>query len=113
MSDPQSNPLAEGLAALERGELDAAIRAFQRVLRTMPDSFAARLHLARAYDRKARAAGDAAARLLCGKEFAEAIRLVPPDRDAHVQLIEVAAALGKSADLRRRYESVWSGLPFA
>lgn len=113
MSDPQSNPLAEGLMHLDRGELDAAIRGFQRVLRTMPDSFPARLNLAKAYDRKARATGEAAAKILCGKEFAEAIRVVPAEQDAHGQLIDAAAALGRSRDLRRRYEGAWSGLPFA
>ncbi len=113
MSDPQSNPHAEGLMHLDRGDLDGAIRAFQRVLRTMPDSFPARLNLAKAYDRKARATGDGAATILRGKEFAEALRVVPADPDAHAQLIETAAALGRAAELRRRYEGPWSGLPFA
>jgi thiol-disulfide isomerase/thioredoxin len=113
VADLAGNPVAEGAAQLDRGELDAAIRSFQRALRASPDSFTAQLRLAQAYARKAARERDSLYERLSDKAFDEAMRLAGSDPDRHEHLLEVGIAMGRAEVLADRYRGAWSGLPFA
>jgi len=106
-------PLVEAGRLMEVGDLDGAIRACQRAIRTLPDSFPAHLRLAQIYQRKHEQTRDSVVRRLADREFGEAMRLAPPDQTSHDALFELGSALGQTQALRARYHSAWASLPFA
>jgi len=109
-----ADPLAEANLALDRGDLDAAVRGYQRALRIVPDSFMGHLKLAEVYRRKA-AGRDRALLALAEREFGEALRVVPPAEAAHLQLIALGLALGRREQLRAAYAvgGAQAAIPFA
>jgi len=113
MEPGSASPLLEAGRLAEAGDLDGAVRACQRALRIMPDSFAAHLKLAEVYGRKHERSLDPVMRKLMDKEFGEAMRRAPPDENAHNALFDVAVMTGQGEALHARYLGEWASLPFA
>ena len=107
-----ADPLAEANLAFDRGDLDAALRGYQRALRIIPESFIAHLRLGETYRRKA-AGRDRVMLSLAEREFGEALRVVPPEQNAHLNLITLGVALGRREQLRAAYEGRLASVPFA
>src|SRR6185503_2470845 len=97
---------------MEAGALDEAIRGLLRMLRTIPNSFPGHLRLGQAYFKKSRGT-DKAMLAMAAREFAEALRLVPPDETSHLLVIELGRALGRVDQLRAEYQGRLSALPNA
>lgn len=110
MGDP--DPLADAQRLLAAGDHRGAARAAQAVVRMQPESFRARLILVRAHTALA-ARTEPALRRLAEAEFEACLRLVPDQREAHVELIAAGVALGKKATLREAYLGRWRHLAFA
>lgn len=104
--------LDEATDFIERGELDRAISALQRVLRLTPDSAAAHLKLAQVYRKKV-SAGERVLGKLVDRECGEAVRLTPPSQRAHETLVETGVKYGLGKELIAQYQTTQSGLPFA
>jgi len=104
--------LDEATDFIERGELDRAISALQRVLRLTPDSTAAHLKLAQVYRKKV-AAGERVLGKLVDRECGEAIRLTPSGQRAHETLVETGVKYELGKQLIAQYQTTHSGLPFA
>jgi len=106
--------LAEGERLLVAGSTDAALRAFQRILRDAPDSWRAHFGAARAYERKGGPGPAAAFWRAADREFEAAVGLAPDEREPHVARLVVAGKCGRLDSLRVEYRTgAHKGLPFA
>lgn len=99
-------------AALRDGDADGAIRLLSPVLREEPDLFRAHLLQARAYHAKAGRKQPAMA-LMAVRAYEEALRCLPPEKEAHLDLITLAMQLHRGDALLTDYPARFGDLPFA
>jgi len=101
---------AHGLAAA--GAIDQSIRAIQRAVKASPESALPHLKLAQAYERKVQG-GETALGRLAEREFREALRIAPADREVHISRLGFWARTGRLGFLRAEYRGKGKDLPFA
>lgn len=111
VNEEQARLLRQAFDYLVSGELDRAIKNIQPVIRSSPGSFLAHCLLADAYRRKA--GKEKPLRALASREYNEALKLLPPDRDAHVYFIGLAGSQGELESLDLAYPEISRDLPFA
>lgn len=92
------------------GQRDLAIRKIQQAIKLDESAWFPRLKLAFLYGEKA-ALGEAALERLAEREFREAMRLGPLERDVHAARIERAARRGGLAILRAEYSEKKGEIP--
>ena len=97
--------LAEARSLVAAGELDRSIR-------TAPDAALPHLRLAQGYERKL-LGGEMALQALVEREFREALRLSPRDREVHIARLGFWVRTGRLPFLKAEYERRKEELPFA
>jgi hypothetical protein len=111
VDEEQARLLKQAFDYLATGEPDRAIKNIQPVIRSSPGSFLAHCLLADAYRRKADK--EKPLRGLAAREYESALKLLPPDREAHVFFIGLAGRLGEIESLDSAYPEMSRDLPFA
>jgi hypothetical protein len=111
VDENSSRLLRQASDYLTAGEPDRAIRNIQPVIRSVPGSFLAHYLLADAYQRKAKQ--EKSLRPFALREYNEALKLLPPDREAHVALIGLAGRVRELDALEQAYPEKARDLPFA
>lgn len=104
--------LAEAAGLVRDGEVDRAIRKVQQAAKAAPEAWLPRVRLAVLYERKG-LAGEEPLLRLADREYAEAIRLAPQEREPHVARLGLSARLGRLPLLRDEYKRRRDELPFA
>jgi len=107
-----SRALAEAADLLREGSVDQAIRRVQQAVKAAPEAWLPHLKLAALYERKADA-GESTLLRLADREFTEAVKLGPLEREPHVARLGLAARLGRLPFLKAEYERRRDDLPFA
>lgn len=104
--------LAEAADLLRDGGVDQAIRRVQQAVKAAPEAWLPHLKLAVLYERKA-GGGEAPLLRLADREYTEAVKLGPLEREPHVARLGLAARLGRLPFLKAEYERRKDELPFA
>lgn len=104
--------LAEARVLAASGDLDRSIRVIHAAVKAAPGAALPHLRLAEAYERKMRG-GETALTSLADREFREALRLAPADRDVHISRLGFWTRAGRLNALRLEYTRRREELPFA
>jgi len=104
--------MAEAADLSDVGQADLALRKIQQAAKLAEGSWVPRLKLGQIFESKA-LAGDQALQRLADREFSEAMRLGPMERDVHAARIERAVRRGGLAILRAEYTDKRETLPIA
>lgn len=110
--EPAAKALAEARSLVAVGALDHSIRLIHSAIKAAPDSPLPHLRLAQAYERKVQG-GETALAAAADREFREALRLAPADRDVHLARLGFWVRAGRLAALRAEYRRRREELPFA
>ena len=102
LSGDASRIIAEAADLSLVGQSDLAFRKIQQAAKLAEDSWVPRLKLAMLYEAKA-AEGQPALQRLADREYSEAMRLGPMEREVHAARIERAFRRGGLAILRNEY----------
>lgn len=109
--DATAKALAEARDLVAVGALDQSIRLIHAAIKAAPDDFLPHLRLAQAYERKIQG-GEASFVVPAEREFREALRLAPADREVHVARLALGVRAGRLAALRAEYRRR-EDLPFS
>jgi len=112
LGEAHARLMADSMDLLGKGLADRAARSLQQILRENRESWLAHLRLAVLYERKVEA-GEDAFRRLADREYGEALRLGPAERDVHVARIGYAAKTGGLAQVKEEFRDKWKEVPFA
>jgi hypothetical protein len=107
-----SRLMAEAADLAEVGQADQALHKIQQAAKLSGDSWIPRLKLGQIFEAKAMA-GNPGLQRLADREFSEAMRLGPLERDVHAARIERVARRGGLALLRAEYTEKLQTLPVA
>jgi len=97
-----SRLMGDAADLLAVGQMELAIRKIQQAAKLAEDSWVPRLKLGQIYEEKA-SRGEPALQRLAEREFSEAMRLGPGEREVHATRIERIARRGGLALLRAEY----------
>jgi len=112
LPEEAAKALAEAQGLLAAGALDHSIRVILRAVKAAPDSPLPHLRLAQAYERKVQG-GETALGRPAEREYREALRIAPTDREVHVARLGFWARTGRLETLRAEYRGRSKDLPFA